>query len=51
MDITEFEPHLEKPVRKSGDIYVGREHIGKTAYIYFKRSTKQDETEEGIQNV
>ncbi len=28
-------------VRKSGDIYVGRQHIGKTAYIYFLRNEGQ----------
>jgi len=38
---TDFEPHLIKQVRKSGDIYVGREHIGKTAYIYFVRGDEK----------
>jgi hypothetical protein len=39
---TDFEPHLIKKVRKSGDIYVGREHIGKTAYIYFVRGDEKE---------
>lgn len=39
-EIAEFEPALIKQVRKSGDIYVGREHIGKTAYIYFVRESE-----------
>jgi hypothetical protein len=39
---THFEPHLIKQVRKSGDIYVGREHIGKTAYIYFVRGDEKE---------
>jgi hypothetical protein len=40
--ISDFEPALIKQVRKSGDIYVGREHVGKTAYVYFLRA-KEDE--------
>jgi hypothetical protein len=42
MDPTNFEPHLIKQVRKSGDIYVGRERIGKTAYIYFVRGDEKE---------
>ncbi|MCS3924560.1 hypothetical protein [Methanosalsum natronophilum] len=41
-NVTEFEPTLVKQVRKSGDIYVGRKHSGKTAYIYFKRTEVND---------
>lgn len=41
--ITEFEPSIIGKVRKSGDIYVGREHIGKTAYIYFLRNQDKEE--------
>lgn len=44
--ITKFEPHLEAKVRKSGDIYVGRQHIGKTAYIYFVRENTNGTEEE-----
>lgn len=33
--ITSFEPHKIRPVQTSGNIYVGREHIGKTAWVYF----------------
>ena len=43
LEITEFEPAIVKQVRKSGDIYVGREHIGKTAYIYFVRDMKTEQ--------
>ena len=41
-EITEFEPVVIKTVRKSGDIYVGREHTGKTAYIYFLRDENKE---------
>lgn len=44
-DISDFEPHLIKEVRKSGDIYVGREHIGKTAYVYFVRNEETQNLE------
>jgi hypothetical protein len=38
-ELTDFEPALIKKVRKSGDVYVGRENVGKTAYVYFVRSS------------
>lgn len=40
--ISEFEPAIIKKVRKSGDLYVGREHVGKTAYIYFLREEEEE---------
>lgn len=40
--IIEFEPAIIKEVRKSGDIYVGREHVGKTAYVYFLREESKE---------
>lgn len=36
-EISKFEPGLVKEVRKSGEIYVGRKHIGKVAHVYFER--------------
>lgn len=39
--ITSFEPAMIAVVRKSGDIYVGRQHIGKTAHIYFEKKHVQ----------
>jgi putative transposon-encoded protein len=35
--VTEFEPSMVARVGESGNIYVGRKHVGKEAYIYFKR--------------
>lgn len=39
-EIIEFEPAVIGVVRKSGDIYVSRQHIDKTAYIYFLADTE-----------
>lgn len=41
--ITDYEPHVTKPVLKGGLISVGREHTGKVAEIYFRKNKNRSE--------
>lgn len=45
-EIISFEPAIIAQVRKSGDIYVGRTHVGKTAHIYFEKKHVQNGDDE-----
>lgn len=40
---TDYEPHVEAPVKDNGTVYVGRQYRGRIAEIYFRKNKDRQE--------